>query len=364
MLIELLSACFFIFIAEMGDKTQILAMTFATKYSAKKVLLGVMIGSLLNHAIAVYLGFYLSKSISLTILQLIAACSFIFFGLWSLVVDEEDENCNATDKYGPIATVAVAFFIGELGDKTQLTAVALSTQSNFPYMILMGTVMGMILTSGIGILIGSKIGKRIPELALKLISSAIFLAFGIIKLMQSIPSKYISIYSIMTFGGIFLVVLIFLLRSFINKVKHGNTRLKNTAHLLYLNTLRIQASLEKFCTDATRCDNCTNQKCTFHLLNHILQDALEKEQYILDKPVEFPSQDIVIYDKNQLKESLKIAIDTCLHCPMHQKRCIGNIAREVLEQHYFGKTIPFTGDALAYKKEVEKIEKDFFNDSI
>ena len=136
---ELIRAFFFIFIAEMGDKTQILAMAFATKYKVHKVLLGVFIGSALNHGIAIILGAYLSSLITSGLIQIVAGVSFIFFGLWGLKIgDEEEEEQNT--RFGPIMAVAVAFFIGELGDKTQLTAMTLSTDAQYPIFILFGTV--------------------------------------------------------------------------------------------------------------------------------------------------------------------------------------------------------------------------------
>src|SRR5690606_22932798 len=146
--------------AEMGDKTQILAMAFATQYQVKKVLMGVFLGSLLNHGIAVALGSYLSSVIPINTIQIIAGISFVGFALWTLKNDDDDEEeGDSKGKFGPVFTVAMAFFIGELGDKTQLTAITLSVDASYPVFILLGTVSGMILTSSLGIYVGSKIGN-------------------------------------------------------------------------------------------------------------------------------------------------------------------------------------------------------------
>ncbi|MFK5884021.1 MAG: TMEM165/GDT1 family protein, partial [Candidatus Izemoplasma sp.] len=115
MITELLRAFIFIFIAEMGDKTQILAMAFATKYNIKKVLLGIFIGSLLNHGLAVLLGNSLTRIIDPSTLQIIAGFAFILFALWSLKMNDDEESVKKKVKYGPVVTVSIAFFIGELG---------------------------------------------------------------------------------------------------------------------------------------------------------------------------------------------------------------------------------------------------------
>ncbi len=117
----------FVVLAEMGDKTQLLGMAFATRYKARVVLAGVLVATLLNHLLAVALGDYLTNFIPLRQIQLIAALSFIVFGLWTLRGDTlkgEDQKVY----YNPFWTVTIAFFIAEMGDKTQLAAIALAAK--------------------------------------------------------------------------------------------------------------------------------------------------------------------------------------------------------------------------------------------
>ena len=114
MLQELLKSFLLIFMAEMGDKTQILALAFATQFKVQKVLVGVFIGVLLNHSLAILLGVYLSQLISLNIIQIVAGFSFIIFSFWTLKIEENEEEESATKKFGPILTVALAFFL-EIG---------------------------------------------------------------------------------------------------------------------------------------------------------------------------------------------------------------------------------------------------------
>src|SRR5690554_6657540 len=183
MIQDFLQAFLLVFIAEMGDKSQLLAMTFAIRYPVRKVLIGILIGAFLNDGLAVMLGSLVSNFLPMNTIQIIAGCAFIVFALWSLKVEEDEEDTvNRKIKLGPVATVAIAYFIGEFGDKTQLTAIALASNAVSPFAVLIGTVLGMFTTGGIGIYIGKKLGDRIPDTAIKLASAALFLFFGITKL--------------------------------------------------------------------------------------------------------------------------------------------------------------------------------------
>lgn len=169
-------------LAEMGDKTQLLAMAFATKYKASKVLIGVLIATTLNHALAVAVGNYITRFDSAQIwIQGIASLSFVFFGLWTIRGDKLDGEENRISKYGPIVTVSIAFFIAEMGDKTQLATIALAAKFPAePIWVLLGTLTGMMIADAIGIVIGVVMCKRIPERTVKLVSAGAFILFGFI----------------------------------------------------------------------------------------------------------------------------------------------------------------------------------------
>lgn len=173
-------------LAEMGDKTQLLAMAFATKYKASKVLLGVFIATIFNHALAVAVGNLITKFNAIDVwISGIAAISFIFFGLWTIRGDKLEGEENRASKYGAVMTVTIAFFIAELGDKTQLATIALATQfPGVPVGILMGTTTGMLIADSIGIIVGVVACKKIPERTIKLISAAAFILFGFIASFQ------------------------------------------------------------------------------------------------------------------------------------------------------------------------------------
>ncbi|MDR0839459.1 MAG: TMEM165/GDT1 family protein [Oscillospiraceae bacterium] len=169
-------------LAEMGDKTQLLAMAFAAKYKASKVMLGVFIATVLNHALAVAVGTLITRFAALQLwIQGLAALSFIFFGLWTIRGDKLDGEENKTTRFGPVLTVAVAFFIAEMGDKTQLATIAVATKfPGHPVAVLAGTTVGMLVADGLGILVGTVLRKRIPERTVKLISAGVFVLFGFI----------------------------------------------------------------------------------------------------------------------------------------------------------------------------------------
>lgn len=193
---ELLGAFLLVFVAEMGDKTQILAMMFATRYKAASVLVGVFIGSLLNHGLAVLLGATLGNIIPIPVLATIAGLAFIYFAFSSLK-GEESEQENMRGYQNAIMTVASAFFIGELGDKTQLSAITLSMDAVYPWVILAGTVSAMVVSSSLGIWVGCKIGKRISETLIKVASAILFFTFGSIKLVTVFWNKIDTIFIIM-----------------------------------------------------------------------------------------------------------------------------------------------------------------------
>jgi len=175
-----LTSLLFITLAEMGDKTQLLAMALATKYKALHVLIGIFFATILNHAFAVWCGKFLTTIIPLNIISLIAAISFIAFGLWTLKGDKLDEkDKDKKPKYGPIITTAILFFIAEMGDKTQLTTVSLAVKFGDFVPVLTGTTLGMLVADAFGIGVGIVLGKKIPEHIIKWVSAGIFILFGI-----------------------------------------------------------------------------------------------------------------------------------------------------------------------------------------
>lgn len=174
-----IASLLFVTLAEMGDKTQLLAMAFATRFPAQTVLSAVFVATLLNHALAVAAGRLLTNVIPLDVISLTAALSFILFGLWTIRGDTLEGEDRQRSSFGPFLTVAIAFFLAELGDKTQLATISLAVKySDDPIAVLLGTTAGMVVADSIGIVIGIVLGKRLPDTLIRLVSAGVFIFFG------------------------------------------------------------------------------------------------------------------------------------------------------------------------------------------
>jgi putative Ca2+/H+ antiporter (TMEM165/GDT1 family) len=179
-----LASLAFVVLAEMGDKTQLLAMAFASRYRWQTVMWGVFIATLVNHLLAVFAGNWLTHLIPMHYIQIAASVSFILFGLWTIKgdkLDNEDKRFN----FSPFWTVAIAFFFAEMGDKTQLATVALAAKYMSIFPVWMGTTTGMVIADAIGIIIGIVLGKKIPERFVKWFAAIIFIVFGLVGLYKS-----------------------------------------------------------------------------------------------------------------------------------------------------------------------------------
>ncbi len=195
----------FVVLAEMGDKTQLLAMAFATRYRASVVLWGVFAATVCNHFLAVLAGNYLTDIVPMRTIQIAAAGSFILFGLWTIRGDElqgEDKRFN----FAPFWTVAIAFFIAEMGDKTQLATVTLAAKYQSVIPVLAGTTIAMLIADAIGIVIGVNLGKKIPERAVKWVAALIFIFFGACGLYEYTPSDLLT--APVVIGSLSLIILL------------------------------------------------------------------------------------------------------------------------------------------------------------
>ncbi len=184
-MVAFLTSLGIVVLAEMGDKTQLLAMAFATRYVWKTVLWGVFAATLVNHFLAVMLGNYLDHFLPMEYVKTAASVAFILFGLWAMRGDtlkNEDQGF----KYNPFWTVAIGFFFAEMGDKTQLATVALAAEFNTIIPVWLGTTAAMVVADAIGIGVGIVMGKKIPERVIKWVAAGVFIAFGILGLYESL----------------------------------------------------------------------------------------------------------------------------------------------------------------------------------
>ena len=274
---DLIQAFTLIFIAEMGDKTQIMAMAFATQYKVKDILIGVALGSFLNHGLAILLGSMLTQFIPIEALQLVAGVLFIAFGLLSLSIAEEDEEEVTGKKFGAIFTVGLAFFLGELGDKTQLTALTLSTQSTFPLLTLMGTVLGMVVVSSFGIFIGSRLGDKIPEHMIRFSAFVIFMFFGLSKIFTSSYVLSMGTTFVILLSGIILALTIFRGLIFKRQLKEIKiSALKQNAEELKNYREVLKAGIDHMCKG---CLICKDSICLVGYMKALLSDRVTPERF-------------------------------------------------------------------------------------
>lgn len=185
-MLSFMSSLFFITMAEMGDKTQLVALSFATKYKTAKVLLGILLATLLVHLFSVLIGQSITDIVPMMYLELIIGLSFIGFAVWTLRGDSYDEDKDKANRFGAVITVAIAFFIAELGDKTQLATISLAAKYESFMGVWIGSSLGMVVADSIAIAIGIIAGKSLPERIIKYASAGIFALFGGITIVQAL----------------------------------------------------------------------------------------------------------------------------------------------------------------------------------
>jgi len=174
-----LASLFFVTIAEMGDKTQLVALAFATRFSPWTTLGGVAVATLVVHLFSVAIGELLGATLPTQAIQIGAGLAFIAFGIWTLRGDTIQDEEVSRHRFGPFFTVAIAFFLAELGDKTMLTTVTLASQHQAFVPVWLGSTLGMVLADGLAVGVGVVAGRRLPERAIKVVAAAIFVVFGL-----------------------------------------------------------------------------------------------------------------------------------------------------------------------------------------
>ena len=171
-----------IFVAELGDKSQLMALTFATRFKAVPVLIGITIATSVTHLVSVAVGYGLGASIPTGWIALVAAVAFLAFGAWTLRGDSltDDEEAKAKRAGGSaVVAASVAFFLAELGDKTMLATITLATQEGW-LGTWIGSTVGMVAADALAIGVGAVLGRKLPERTIRYGAAALFALFGLL----------------------------------------------------------------------------------------------------------------------------------------------------------------------------------------
>jgi putative Ca2+/H+ antiporter (TMEM165/GDT1 family) len=168
-------------IAEIGDKTQLLAIILATRFRRPiPIILGILVATLANHALAATAGFFLAKYLSGPWFAYAVAAGFIVMGAWALIPDKmEDEEKERPALAGVFLTTLVAFFLVEMGDKTQVATAALAARYHSIWLVATGTTIGMMLANVPAVYLGEAATKVVPLHIIRIVAALVFLALGI-----------------------------------------------------------------------------------------------------------------------------------------------------------------------------------------
>jgi putative Ca2+/H+ antiporter (TMEM165/GDT1 family) len=176
-------------LAEIGDKTQLLALVLAARYRKPlPIILGILVATLVNHALAGAAGAWISAQVGPQAMRWILGLSFIAMAVWTLIpdkYDDDDDDRATTSKFGVFGATLVAFFLLEMGDKTQIATVALAAKFDSLVGVVAGTTLGMMLANVPAVLLGEVAAKKLPMHIVHRVAAAIFFALGVTVLLGS-----------------------------------------------------------------------------------------------------------------------------------------------------------------------------------
>jgi putative Ca2+/H+ antiporter (TMEM165/GDT1 family) len=172
-------------LAEIGDKTQLLSLVLAARFRKPwPIVLGILVATLVNHALAGAAGAWVTTQLGPTVLRWVLGLSFLAMAAWILVPDKLDgDDMGATPRLGIFGTTVIAFFLAEMGDKTQVATVMLAAQYSQAYVwVVAGTTLGMMLANAPVVWLGERVTRRLPVKWVHRIAAAVFLVLGILVL--------------------------------------------------------------------------------------------------------------------------------------------------------------------------------------
>ena len=166
-------------LAEIGDKTQLLAFLLAAKFRKPlPIVLAILVATIANHTFAAAIGTWVTSILSPEVLRWVLGLSFLFMAAWTLIPDKLEEDDAEFAKYGVFLTTLVAFFLAEMADKTQIATVALAAQYNNFYAVVSGTTLGMMLANVPAVYVGERIADRLPVRLVHSMAAVLFVVLG------------------------------------------------------------------------------------------------------------------------------------------------------------------------------------------
>ena len=172
-------------LAEIGDKTQLLAFLLAARFKKPvPIVMGILVATLVNHGLAGALGAWITTAVSPQVLRWVLGLSFIGMAAWTLIPDKiEEEETQVAQRLGVFGATLVTFFLAEMGDKTQIATVAMAAHYSQALMVVAGTTLGMLIADVPAVFIGDKLAGRIPMRLVHGIAAAIFAGLGVATLL-------------------------------------------------------------------------------------------------------------------------------------------------------------------------------------
>lgn len=172
-------------LAEVGDKTQLLAFLLAARFKKTlPIILGILVATIANHSLAGALGAWITATISPEVLRWVLGLSFIGMAIWTLIPDKiEAEETQVAQKFGVFGATLITFFLAEMGDKTQIATVAMAAHYAAPLMVVVGTTLGMMIADVPAVFVGDKLANKIPMKLVHSIAAAIFAMLGVATLL-------------------------------------------------------------------------------------------------------------------------------------------------------------------------------------
>jgi putative Ca2+/H+ antiporter (TMEM165/GDT1 family) len=172
-------------LAEIGDKTQLLAFILAARFKKPfPIILGILAATVINHGLAGALGAWITSTISPEVLRWVLGASFIGMAIWTMIPDKiEEEETQVAQRFGIFGATFITFFLAEMGDKTQIATVAMAAHYSAPLMVVIGTTLGMLIADVPAVFAGDKLANKIPMKLVHSIAAAVFALLGVATLM-------------------------------------------------------------------------------------------------------------------------------------------------------------------------------------